>query len=252
MNILTAALILVVGLEAALAAPIETTATISAARDVAVAAKIVARVERVLADEGDRVAEGQPLVQLDDAEPSARLASAEAGVELARAELRRAARADARARALFANKTLSEEAFDAAVYAREAAEAQVAVAEARVSEARAALAETRLAAPFDGVVVSRQVEPGQLTRPGSTLLEIEDLGRLEVSFRVKDRDVPGLVEGAPVTVVVDALGQDGLTASIIRVIPSGDPETHEFRVEASLPAADGVLPGMFATVRIDR
>ncbi len=236
----------------AAAVDIETPATITPARAVDMAAKVASRVNGVFVEEGDGVRAGTTLVTLDSAELKARHASAEAEAALARAELRRAKRAESRARTLFENKTLPEENFDNALYAREAAEQRVRAAEARIDLMEAELGETIIKAPFDGVVTFRDVEIGQLTEVGRTLFTIEDHGHLEVSFKVSDRDVTSLVPGRDVTVVVDALARASLAATIVRIVPSGDRQTHEFRVEATLAPRDGLMPGMFASVRIAR
>lgn len=218
------------------------------ARAVDIAAKPVGRIVRLLVDRGDRVEAGDELLELDTAELVADRAAAQA--ELASAEIERdwRARATSRLERLAQADSLSEDRLDEANYALSAAEQRVKLAAAKVARIEALLSERRLLAPFAGIVVTRDAELGQLTQPGAPLLRLEDHSSLELHARVKERDLRSIRMGAPAKVRIDALGDDWLQARVDALIPSGDGD-HTFLVEVTLPATEGLYPGMFGKVR---
>ena len=123
-------------------------------------------VEAVLVRPGERVAAGAPLVRLDDREPRARAARARAQLALGQARLEEARREEQRARELYDRTVLSDHELQLAEIGR--LEAQVALAEARERLVRAevALDYGRVRAPFAGLVVSVDAEPGQMVVSG--------------------------------------------------------------------------------------
>ncbi|MCP4047068.1 MAG: HlyD family efflux transporter periplasmic adaptor subunit, partial [Gammaproteobacteria bacterium] len=81
------------------------------------------------------------------------------------------------------------------------------------------------------------------------LYTLQDQSTLKAIFNIKDQDIPHLQPGHSVLVMVPALNGKTFDARIKTIIPSGDPNTHEFQVEAVIPGAGDLLPGMFATVK---
>lgn len=228
------------------------TGVVMAARSVTLSAKIVGRVSSVSAEEGDRVDGGEILVDIEDAELRANLAAAQARLrmeELNRAHQEKLAE---RIRNLREQGTVSAENFDDANFKVDVAEQSVASAKAEIARARAMLAETKIRAPFAGVIIRRDVEPGDVTAPGEPLLVLEDHGILKLRTSVKEQDIARIETGQTVTVTIDALDSLALTATVTKIIPSGNLSTHEFVVEATLPAHDDVYPGMFGKAAFAR
>jgi RND family efflux transporter MFP subunit len=213
-------------------------------RSVDIAAKHQGRVVALHVEQGERVAAGAVLIELDAAELQAERAAAEAELGLARVERDWRARAADRLERLAQAESLSEDRLDEARYSVAAAEQRVKLATAQLAKIEALLAETRLTAPFAGLVVARSAELGQLTQPGVPLLRLEDHSSLELHVRVKELDLPRIQAGAPVQVRIDALGDTPLHGRVQAIIPSGDAD-HTFLVEIALPAVDGLYPGMF-------
>jgi RND family efflux transporter MFP subunit len=221
-------------------------------RTVTLAAKIVGRVVAINADEGDQVETGNVLVDIGDAELRANLSAAEARLrmeELNRAHQEKLAE---RVRSLREQATVSAENLDDANFKVAAAEQAVATARAEVARARAMLDETKIRAPFDGVIIRKDVETGDVTSPGEPLLILEDHTTLLFRTSVKEQDIPRIEKGQVVTVTIDALNDLALDATISRIIPSGNLTTHEFLVEATLPAQDKLYPGMFGKAEFAR
>ena len=221
-------------------------------RTVTLAAKIVGRVVAVNVDEGDRVKMGDVMVDIGDAELRANLSAAEARLrmeELNRAHQEKLAE---RVRSLREQATVSAENLDDANFRVAAAEQAVATAKADVARARAMLDETKIRAPFDGVIIRKNIETGDVTAPGEPLLILEDHATLRFRTSVKEQDIPRIERGQTITVTIDALNDVALEATISKIVPSGDLSTHEFLVEATLPAQDKLYPGMFGKAEFTR
>ena len=232
----------------ALATGASSTGVVSANRSVEIASKISARVVAASVEEGDVVAAGSTLVELDAAELRADLGIAEADLQLARAEASHAKHTLARQERLFKRKSVSKDALDDAKFQHAAAVARERRAVAAVAGAKARFDESVIKAPFAGLVVTKSVEVGQLTQPGQLLLVLEDQSVLKFRTRVKEGDVVRLKTGDAAWVRVDAAGADELEGTIRKVVPSGD-SSHTFLVEIELPQMKGVYPGMFGKAR---
>lgn len=220
-------------------------------RSVTLAAKIVGRIAAVNVDEGDEVKVGDLLVAIDDAELLADLASARAALEQENVNLVYMGKLDKRYQTLLRNKSVSADQADEAAFNHAAARARVDRARALVEKAQAILRESRIEAPFDGVIIERHAEIGQVTAPGEALLLLEDQHKLRFRTAVKEKDIPHVALGQQIFVTIGALGDAELPAKIDRLIPSADKDTHEFVIEAVLPGRDHLYPGMFGRARFD-
>ncbi len=220
------------------------TGDVVANRSVTLATRIMGRITRVNALEGDRIRNGQVIVELDDTEYQARLKIAQASLERADAELAHRERTRKRLEKLLANNNVSREAIDEAIYAHEVAAANVKAAQAEIESIDSTLAETRIRAPFDAVVIDKFAETGLVTQPGQALYEIQDQSRLKFRARVKERDLVHIQIDDVARIEITALGGEPLEARVTKVIPNGD-ERHTFLIELALPERPGLYPGMF-------
>ncbi len=214
-------------------------------RTVTLAAKIIARVESIKYEEGDRVLKGERIIQLENAELVAELASAKALLSEARVTLAHMRKQEERLKKLLKNKSISEDKADEAAFNYAAARERVAVAEANVSKVQALLRETEITAPFAGIIVRKQCEVGQVISPGEPLLVLEDHSTLKFRTSIKEQDVPFIDKGQKVIITIDALNDLQLQAKVSKIIPSGDLSTHEFVVEVNLSPQNNLYPGMF-------
>jgi RND family efflux transporter MFP subunit len=149
------------------------------------------------------------------------------------------------------NNAASAENLDEATFRYAATGELVAGAKAAVAKARAQLNETKIRSPFSGVIIEKRVEPGDVTSPGEPLLKLEDHSTLKFRTSVQERDIPLISRGQKITITIYALNNLALEAVVIKIIPSGDAATHEFIVEAALPAQDRLYPGMFGKATFD-
>ena len=116
-----------------------------------------------------------------------------------------------------------------------AAEAQLAQAEAALQAAQASLAQAALDAPFDGTITAVEIGPGEAVVPGQMVLALSDLSHLRAETTdLSERDVARVKPGQPVTVYVEALGQeiDGRVVGIApRATTVGGDVVYSVRIE---------------------
>lgn len=233
----------------------EAVGTVKALNLAAVSARIAGSVTGVYAKEGDRVSRGQLLVAIEAAEGGAAAAGAASGVvEAARAVEEARARtklADAtfdRYRRLFNEQAVSRQEFEVRQMEQEVALQGVARAQARLSQARQSAKGAgtiagygKVASPMAGVVVAKQVEPGQTVFPGTPLVTVEgnDGYRLEVAAgegllgRIRQGDQVGIaLPGAPAS------------GRISEIVPLVDPASRTFTVKIDL-SGQGLRSGSF-------
>ena len=220
------------------------TGDVIANRTVTLATRIMGRITRINATEGEQIAAGQVIVELDDTEYQALLRIAQAARERAVAELAHRERTRKRLEKLEEDNNVSREVIDEAIYAQAVAAANLKAAQAEIESIRSTLAETRIKAPFDAVIIKKHAEIGLVTTPGQALYEIQDQSKLKFRARVKERDLVHIEVGDLARITVTALGDEPIEARVIKVIPHGD-DRHTFLIELALPERPGLYPGMF-------
>lgn len=191
--------------------------TLQPVAKVLVAAQEEGLVTAVHVREGDRVAAGKVVVELDDREVLAELAEA-------RANLEEAAAGWHRVESLHATGLASAQELDAAV-------ARQRVGAARVDALETRLSFTRITAPVAGVVTAREVEVGDLASPRAPLLELASGHGLLLRVPVSELEVVRLKTGDTAEVSVDALPDLHLRGTIQRIFPAADGVSRQVTVE---------------------
>jgi RND family efflux transporter MFP subunit len=225
---------------------------VHAEADAVLSAKVLARVERIPLREGAPVKAGDLLVALDSAQIDAELAAAQAARARAAAGLKEAEAEHARIRRLFDAGSATSREMERAEAALDAARGRLAEAAAHVDEARTRKGYTRVTAPFDGRLVQRLTEVGELASPGTPLVRVEAGAGYELWADVPQGDVARLAVGSEATVFVDGLDEP-IPARVVRLVPAADPRSHTFTVKVALTPGDGiagVYAGMFGRVAI--
>jgi HlyD family secretion protein len=129
----------------------------------------------------------------------------------------------------------------------------ITMAEARISAAQAALDIVSITAPFDGVITSVEVLPGDLVSPGTEAFRIDNLNYLLVDVGVSEVDINQIKVGQPVTLAFDAVLGKEYQGEIVEVSPVGVQQQGlvSFEVTIEVIDADGdVRPGLTAAVSI--
>jgi membrane fusion protein (multidrug efflux system) len=155
--------------------------SLAANESASIRAEIAGQVRGVFFEEGQRVTKGQVLLKIDDSELRAQFAQSEARFKLAELSL-------ARNESLVESHTISQADYDRA-------RAEFSASSGELSVLRVRLEKTEIKAPFDGVVGSRSVSPGDYVTQSSNITQIDDLSRLKIDFQVPERFLSKLESG---------------------------------------------------------
>lgn len=208
------------------------------------------RVVQVLVDAGMHVVRGQVLAVVDRSVQAEQIASQAANVEVQEANARLAQSKLDRAQKLVAGGFISNADIDQLVATRDAAVGQVRVARASLAQMRATAARLNVTAPEAGVVLTRQVEPGQIVSSGSgTLFRIARDGEVEMQARVSESNLARLRVGDSADVVPVGTTSH-FTGHIWLIAPTIDPATRQGIARIALPYDPALRPGGFATATL--
>lgn len=247
------------------------TGTLQPVNQVDVGTEISGTIETVTVDYNDRVKVGQVLAKLDTDQLEAKLRQSEAALALSQARVKEAQATVMethttlyRFQALAKKGMCAQEECDAAEAAYARAEAALAIAKAQVIQAQAqhdadrtALGKAVIRAPIDGIVLKRQIEPGQtvtasLQTPVLFVLA-ESLAHMELHVAVDEADVGQVKEGQPATFTVDAYADQTFPAVIgqVRFAPQTVEGVVTYETVLSVDNTNLWLrPGMTATADI--
>ena len=238
-----------------------------ARRQATVSSKVTGKVEQVFIEEGMRVEEGQVVATLDDSTQQAQLELAIAQVDSARAALAeieaqlRNARLDRdRTRDLAGRDLASKSSLDTAEATYDELAARLAtgrenvdVAERTVALARDSLANMTIRAPFAGMVVTKNAQPGEMISPVSAgggftrtgICTIIDTDSLEIEVDVNESYIQRVMAGQRVSAVLDAYPEWRIPAEVIAIIPTADRQKATVRVRVGfLERDDRILRDM--------
>ncbi len=235
------------------------TGTLEARVKATISPKISGRIARVLVDQGDYARVGQSLVRLDDAELLQQVGIATAGVAIAEAALDRLRADKDRALAvlrqadfdykrtsdLYEKNTAANVEFEKATEALNIARAELARAEAAIVEGQqelieqqktlayhqARLADTEIQAPFDGLLVKRHRDPGDVVVPGSPVLTLISTDELWITAWVDETEMTRLRPEQPARVVFRSEPERAYPGKVSRLGREADRETREFVVD---------------------
>jgi len=253
----------------AIEAKVTATGALSPRLLVQVSSQVSGRVVEVHADWNAVVKKGQPLLRLDPQPFQAALTQARANLAVARANREKAVVAVndsekqlARARALSERQIIAATELDAAVTTRDAAKAGVSAARAQVQQAEAAVTQaelnlelTEIAAPLDGVVISRAVDVGQTVAASlqaPTLFTIAgDLAQMQIDTSVAEGDVGRLAPGMKALFTVDAFSGENFTGTVRQIRNAAttvqNVVTYDAVIDVENPSGK-LRPGMTANV----
>jgi HlyD family secretion protein len=231
--------------------------TVQSKVPVAVGPKITGILEKLYADQGDRVQKGQLLAEIDSVELRAREAAAQAAKNRAQRDLARAQADLGKAQAnlglaksnyqrdleVFKPGYISQAAFDTTKAQLKVAESEVNAYQATVTAFQAAVKQaesetqaaaalhnyTRIAAPMDGLITVRKAEVGTTLVPGSPIFQMVDLDQIWMAAWIDQALVAQLRESQPARITLRS-GRE-FQGQVARLNQEGDPVTRELEVD---------------------
>jgi RND family efflux transporter MFP subunit len=244
---------------------------VTARRQATVSAKVTGKVTEVLIEEGLRVQQGQVLARLDDTNVKASLklaeaqwASAQAALEETRVRRREADQELERQSGLLKTKIASQADYDhaeAAALAYKAKlaqqEADVTVAERTVASWQQQMEDMVIRAPFDGVVTTKDAQPGEMISPISAgggftrtgIGTVVDMKSLEIEIDVNESYINRVQTGQAVEATLDAYPDWKIPCKVIAIIPTADRQKSTVKVRVGFDSLDPrILPEMSVKV----
>ena len=249
------------------AAVLNASGYVTARRRATVSSKITGKVVEVDVEEGKNVVQGQVLARLDDSTPKAALALAEAQAEAARRGLRenevrldQARLAERRAAQLLQDRIVSQSQLDQAKADADSIDAHIAalkeqirVAERQIEVQQTDLTNYVIRAPFSGVAISKDAQPGEMVSPVSAgggftrtgICTIVDMHSLEIEVDVNESYISRVKPGQDVDAVLDAYPDWHIPAHVITLVPTADRQKATVLVRLGFKQLDPrILPDM--------
>jgi membrane fusion protein, multidrug efflux system len=216
---------------------IEAVGTTGANESVELTSKASNTVTAIRFNEGEEVAQGAILVEMDGAQAQAELAEAEASLAQSRGQYERSRDLQSRQAMSMADLELVEAALKAD--------------QARVAASQARVADTVIRASFRGRTGFRHVSVGSFVSPGTLITTLDDTSIIKLDFTVPETFLFVLRRGLPVTASTTGLPGREFVGEVTNLESRVDPVTRSIIVRAELPNREGLLrQGMFMTVSL--
>lgn len=209
-------------------------------------------VQAVQVDVGEQVKTGQALLSLDNTAYQAKVAENRAAISRYSAEMTETKRDLARTNELYERTVIATVELDQAKLRHARAQALLAEAQARLKQNQKALDGTNVRAPFDAVVVARQVEPGQVVAVGlqpQTLLVLARSGEMLARARLSEAQISPLKVGQAVTVVVGNQHYAGKIKAL-GLEPTNEKPESIYPVDVIFTPKEQLRAGMVAIIKL--
>lgn len=194
-------------------------------------------VTKLMFESGQKVKQGQPLLELDQKAETALLGTAQADLKLAEVDFGRGSQ-------LVGSQAISKGEFDRLT-------SQFRRNKAVVEQLKASLDKKSIAAPFSGTIGIRQVDVGEYLPSGTVIATLQDLSSLYVDFSIPEQSLPKVGIGQEALSDVAAFPGQTFSARVSAINPKVEDATRNVLVRATLANPDGkLLPGMFANVQV--
>ena len=246
----------------AFTSPAQTNAVLTASgyvvaqRKAAVASKGTGRLAYLGVVEGDRVRKDQVIARLDDSDIRAQLDQARANLKVYEADLVDARQSLARVRSLVDKALASQAELEAAQSRYDRVLAGIELAKAQVSGAEVALENMLIRSPFDGTVLTKNADVGEIVAPfaasassRAAVVTIADMTSLQVEADVSESNIERIAPDQPTEITLDAYPEKRYQGFVAKIVPTADRAKATVMVKVGFVSYDArVLPEMSAKV----
>lgn len=247
---------------AALTSPAQASAVLTASgyvvarRKAAVASKGTGTLVFLGVEEGDRVKKGQIIARLDDSDVAATLQRARENLKLAEADLYEAKKNLERQQFLVKKEMIAQAEYDLAEARYKRVVASIEAAKFGVREAEVAVENTRIVAPFDGTVLKKNADVGEIVAPlagaassKAAVVTIADMASLEVEADVSEANITRVSPEQGCEITLDAYPQQRYPGYVTKIVPTADRAKATVMVKIKFKEYDQrVLPEMSAKI----
>jgi len=245
---------------ASLTSPAQANAVLTASgyvvarRKAAVASKGTGTLVFLGVEEGDIVKKGQVIARLEDADVVAALQRTRENLHVAEADLKDAKESLQRQKTLLQRDLIAQAEYDAAEARYKRVVASIDAAKFAVREAEVTVDNTRIVAPFDGTVLRKNADIGELVAPlagaassRAAVVTIADMSSLEVEADVSEANITRVTNDQPCEIVLDAYPEHRYRGYVSRIVPTADRAKATVLVKIRFQSYDRrVLPEMSA------
>jgi len=247
---------------ASLSSPSQASAVLTASgyvvarRKAAVASKGTGTLVFLGVDEGDRVKKGQLIARLEDSDVAAALQRARENLRVAQADLNDAKQTQERMRILLNQGAVAQAEYDVAEARYQRVIATIDAAKSAVREAEVAVENTRIVAPFDGTVLKKNADVGEIVAPlagaassKAAVVTIADMSSLEVDADVSEANITRVTPEQNCEITLDAYPQERYPGYVTKIVPTADRAKATVLVKIRFRQYDEkVLPEMSAKI----
>lgn len=227
------------------------TGTLAPARQAVVSARTGGRIEEVLVQPGDSVAQGAVIARIDTEELALQYAQQESSVEATRIQFELAESQLASTRSLVERGASPRSALDSAQSNVDGLAANLSAQRSQLATLALNLEQATIRAPFAGTIAERSAEPGQSVNPGAAIATVVDTSRVEVRGAISLTDASRVAVGQAVRIEVEGRRDAVREGTIDRINPVAIEGTRSLPIYLSLDNADGALRGgMFVTGQV--
>ena len=227
-----------------------------ARRKAAVASKGTGTLVYLGVEEGDRVKKGQVIARLEDADVAAALQRAKENLRVEEADLKDAKQSLERQRILVKGGFVAQAEFDAAEARYNRVVATIDAAKSAVKEAEVAVENTRIVAPFDGTVLKKNADVGEIVAPlagaassRAAVVTIADMSSLEVEADVSEANITRVSSDQSCEIRLDAYPEQSYRGAVSKIVPTADRAKATVLVKIRFANYDQrVLPEMSAKI----
>lgn len=206
--------------------------------------------------EGDKVQKGQIIARLDDRDIVAQLDEAKSSLQLYKAQMNEVENNYNREKELFNRGLTSQQSLDQAETAYKSLLANIDIAEARIRAAEVALENMIIRAPFDGTVLTKNAEVGEIVAPfgasttsRAAVVTIADMNSLMVETDVSESNIEKIKQDLDCEIILDANPGNSYRGYVFKIVPTADRSKATVLVKVAFRNYDSrVLPEMSAKV----
>jgi len=194
-----------------------------------VASKATGRIVFLGHHEGDKVTKGEIIARIESADVEAALAQAQAELALARADREDAGRSLERSKAMLSRELISQAEFDAAKARDDRVRATIQSKDAAVRAAEVQVENTRIRAPFDGTILTKNADVGEVVAPFAAgassrvaVVTIADMSSLQVEADVSESNIERITVEQPCEIALDAYPDKRYRGRVDKIVPTAD------------------------------
>jgi RND family efflux transporter MFP subunit len=224
-------------------------ASVEAKQATIISSRILARIDTILVRAGDKVKQGDPLIQLEKSDLESQVLQAKQNINALNARYKEAKQNFDRSKELLKKQLVSTFTFDKARADYQSIMAQLTSAEQGLAQAKTTLSYATLVAPISGLIVDRFAEPGNTAQAGAKLLSLYNPLSLRVEAQVREKLALSLILGQEINIELPSVNKT-ILGQVEEIVPAANTGSRSFLIKARIPYHESLLPGMYARVLI--